>query len=144
MKMIKVEEGLLEHYNYFLHMPISDILGSNLSHRTDDTFYLSNGIAERPFNYDEFVIVVKKDNLRLGEEDKISLFVRSNGRVYGLTEEGSSKLPQSQEWKIVSYNNYIQSYMKDKGEWLNLGGTTIKTEMTHQGFKVDGETPRIS
>lgn len=141
MKIKKIEEGLLEHYNYFLHMPLTDIVGNGRMSRDEKEVVVHGGRVERPFNYEEFVIIVNKENANLSEQDSIRMYTRIDGRMYGIDENGKSNYNQSDTWKIIRYEDYIQAYAKKDGQWENIGGTSSSLPIAHQGFEVNGESP---
>lgn len=136
MKLIKVSSGLLEADNFFLASPFPDFAGSAKISRDISTGTLkltSNDKIERAFSYSNFVIEVKKENHPiLSSTDYYRIYVGNDDDIYGIHDDITE---ESQYWKLISIDNYIQAYCsKDGINWGNLGGSEIKGPLTKQGF----------
>lgn len=141
MELIKVEDGLLEKNNYFIDTPIDDFLGEYIASKSEGEFKLMKGHIERPFSYEDFVIIVKKRDEKLKRDEELSMYVRSEDKLYGVKEIGELQQEGVIEWRLTKYNDYIQAYLKDKrGVWENVGGSDIRKPIDSQGFRVDGDT----
>lgn len=142
MRLVKVEDGLLEHTNYFLNAPIGDFLGDFLCSRTADTFILRSGYVERKFPYNEYVIVVERDSIPLDEGEVFKFYTRKGSQVAGLVEKKEDEFDittSATHWKLIRHGGFIQGYASyDNGEtWINKGGgEAIQSDI--QGFSIEG------
>lgn len=145
MKLKKVEDGLIEHNNYFIETPIGDLLGDFRGSKTGNTFILYEGRVERPFPHNDFVIIVKKDPKPLTPANQLKLYTRSKDKVYGLLETGKvDNYETNSEWKLVRHEDFIQGYIKNQDqEWVNMGGADVSSDTEFQGFSVEGDTELI-
>lgn len=136
MKLLKIQEGLLEAENYFLYSPASDFLGENQYRRDTNSFTLIDGTIERILPYDNFVIIVHKDSAPVGSVEAIHFYIRENMQRYGITETSTGNDVSMPYYKIAKYNGFVQAYSSLDGvTWTNLGGWNVKTQ-TVQGFTI--------
>ena len=140
MRLIKIQDGLLEHENYFLTAPSGDFLGTNQYSRDNNAFTLKDGYIERPFPYDNFVIVIEKQQEVMTTEDELSLYIRKKHLKSGLIETMNMNYPSSKYWKLTRYKEYVQGYSSDNGaSWNNVGGGGIMPLQDVQGFSIKGD-----
>lgn len=142
MKLVKIEDGLLEYENFFTTSPSEDFLGENQYSRTSNVFILKEGYVERPFTYNEFVIVVEKEGVEIKEGDSFKFYTRMKHQVAGIEETvcmGDSPMQSYKYWKLIRHSSFIQGYVSDDGvNWLNQGGgESFPNEL--QGLSVEGE-----
>lgn len=139
MKLIKIEDGLIEQEDFFLTSPLGDLLGDYQYYRTANEFVLTSGFVEREFPYNEFVLIVEKNPVVLQENEKIRFYVREGDNISGLSEEYESGTPSSKYLKIVQYAGGIQGYRSEDGKkWENKGGGQIENNYNIQGFSTEG------
>lgn len=140
MKLIKVKNGLLEAENFFLASPFNDFAGNSKVSRdllTNKLNILSNDKIERKFNFNEFVLEIKKNSgLVTSITDSYSCYVGNDLGIYGVVDDISS---QHDYWKLIMSDGYIQVYASDNSlVWTNLGGASISGDITKQGFNKEG------
>lgn len=140
MELRKIEDGKIEINNYFVETPIGDFLGDFRASKSNGEFRLFEGRVERPFSYEDFVILVKKKPKRLISGQELQMYTRVGGRVYGLSESGDVEQEETNSyWKLISYDGFVQGYMKDENDkWHNMGGADIAGEVEFQGFRATG------
>lgn len=142
MRLIKIEDGLLEQEDFFLTSPLGDLIGDFQYYRTANEFTLTSGFVERQFPYENFVIVVEKDDKVLNSEDSFRFYMREGHNISGLIEEKESGQSPAKFLKIIQYAGGIQGYLSEDGKsWKNKGGGELETNFGIQGFSVEGETP---
>lgn len=139
MRLVKVEDGLLEYVNHFLDAPIGDFLGEFLFSRSGDTFNLKSGYIERVFPYNEYVIVVEKEPVILDEGDAYGFYAREGGKIAGLLESREDGETPATHWKLIRHKGFIQGYRSNDGvTWENKGGGEISALTETQGFSIQG------
>lgn len=141
MKLKKVESGVLEYNNYFIETPIEDFLGVFRSSRQNGVFKLFDGNVERPFEYDNFVVLLDKNETLLGKNENVGMYFRIDDKIYGLEEMFIEDEPSSNKWKFTLYDGFLQGYTRSEGEWINKGGANLTEPIQYQGFKVKAEEP---
>lgn len=137
MKLIKVKDGLLEAENFFLTSSFSDFAGNANVVRdvsTGKVKLISNNKIERDFNYDEFVIEVKKENWgKYQPNDCSKCYVGTTNGIYGIKDDIQG---EHQYWKLLKQEGYIQAYSSDDGiNYTNIGGMNLIDEIIKQGFE---------
>ncbi|WP_129596045.1 hypothetical protein [Anaerophilus nitritogenes] len=143
MRLIKVEDGLSEHDNFMLNSSIEDFLGNGEYTRTLNEFILKSGEIKRNFNFNDFVIEIKKDSVELSKEDEFLFFIETKRGQFGIKESQGEGL--SKYWKLVLSDGFIQSYTSIDGlEWINIGGVPLENQyIKYQGFSQKGKNPLI-
>lgn len=146
MKLLKVKNGLLEAENFFLASSFSDFAGSEIVSRDISTGKLrinSNNKIERSFKYNEFVIELRKENFSsMGVDDYSSIYLSNGNATFGIKDDDLND--QSQYWKILKQDNYIQAYSSNDGvNYTNIGGISLADGVTKQGFIKYGSEPFI-
>lgn len=137
MKLIKIQEGLLEAENYFLYSPASDFLGEHQYRRDNTSFTLVEGTIERRLDREQYVIVVNKNSSPVGSVEAVHFYVRENINKLGITETSIGNNVSTPWYKLVRYNNMLQAYYSLDGiEWTNLGGWNITNQVV-QGFAIE-------
>ena len=142
MKLIKMEDGLLELENYFLTTPIGDFLGNFICSRDQDSITLKYGHLERCLRYNNFVIVVQKDYKELANNECFKFYTRKDNQISGLIELSgdSDTYKPITHWKLIKYDNFIQGYVSsDDKQWINKGGGEVKHLDDVQGFFIEGK-----
>ena len=146
IKLAKIEDGVLEHDDYFFTSKTIDFLGDAMFSMDDKqhTFEIYNGWLERNFHHDSFVIVVTKEPVVLEENETHAIYTRKVGRRHGIVEKYSDKgETTATNFKIIQYQGYVQTYISfdDKKNWIECGGGQIREYTDVQGFNVEGDTP---
>lgn len=142
MQLVKVKDGLLELENFLTTSPADDFLGDGQYHRTDEQFTLRKGSVERKINYDEFMIVVEKQDTALEVDDRFEFYLSGGESREGIEEIYNTDY--AKYWKLIYYDGYIQGYQSDDGkQWLNVGGKRA-SKPNYQGFKTDGKELTIN
>lgn len=138
MRLVKVEDGLLEHINYFINTPMEDFFGDFIFSRTSDTFTIKSGYIERMFPHNEYVIVIEKEPIVLDDGDSYKFYTRKGSQVSGLIED-KEELPPATHWKLIRHKGFIQGYRSNDGiNWDNRGGGELKDLTEIQGFSIEG------
>lgn len=141
LKLVKIEDGLLEQDNFYSVSPSSNFIGD--FHYTRDalgSFSLTGGFIERKFEYNEFVIVVEKETNFITNDDGVYLYVRKDHQRAGLIEEKKDVFPPNPYWKLIKADGFIQGYSSSDGvNWFHKGGGEIFNNDV-QGFQVFGST----
>ena len=143
MRLIKVEDGLLEIENFFQTSPFSDFVGNFNGRRDNDLnkFELYSGYIERKFEYEQYVIMVYKQGSPLSDaEDNLIMYVREDGNRAGLKESYDLGGGLYSYWKMLRYDGFTEAYASSDGiEWEHLGGgDTPPTKI--QGFEIQGSS----
>ncbi|MBU3155193.1 hypothetical protein [Clostridium estertheticum] len=137
MKLIKVENGLLEAENYLLASSFSDFAGgANITRdiATGILKLISNNKIERKFEYNEFVIEIEKEKFKTMAIDDYSMIYIGN-KEYSFGIKDTDLNAQNKFWKILKQDNYIQAYSsKDGVTYTNIGGMEFSESLTKQGF----------
>lgn len=141
-KVIRIENGLIEKNNHFLSSKLTDFIGTSSFVRDDKEFTITNGFFERNFKYIQYVVIVNKENNRLGYGDSYGIYTRYQGRRSGLIEKGETENDfeiTATHWKIVSYDGFIQTYLSydNMNEWIASGGGQLIEPTDIQGFYVE-------
>lgn len=141
-KIIKIQNGVIEKNNYFLESKLTDFLGTSSFVRDDKEFTITNGYFERNFKYNQYVIIVHKENNRLGSEDSYGIYTRFQGRRSGLVEKGELENDYENtatHWKIISYDGFIQTYLSynNMNKWVACGGGQWIEPTDIQGFYIN-------
>lgn len=133
MKLVKIEDGLLEQENFLINSPVFDFI-NGMYVVENNNFKLHKGTVERAFNYKEFVIEIEKD-ISLNSTQRI--YVANENIKAGIEEViGEERFPY---WKILCSDNYVQTYRSnDKRTWENIGGFNVPG-IIRQGFEVAGD-----
>lgn len=142
MPLVKISDGLIEEENFLLTSPIEDFLGNAQYSRTLEKFTLQSGTVERPFNFPEFLIEIKKEDSALGAYEHQAFFCRTEAdEKVGMKEIAGD--PDEPYWKMIYTADHIQVYKSaDQKAWANIGGQAI-TSIKYQGFEVKGSTPMV-
>lgn len=144
MRLIKLQDGLVEQDNYFLTSPSSDFLGENEYSRSNDIFTLKGGYIERPFKHDNFVIIVRKKQVVMDIDDEVSFYLRKDNLKSGVIETSDLSLPSSKYWKLTRYKEYVQGYSSEEGStWKSVGGGGIMPLQDVQGFNVTNSSTNL-
>lgn len=145
MPIVKVKDGLLEEYNFYLKSHFEDFIGTNaVWSRTNDEFILSFGDIKRKIDYNlGFNIIVEKDIIFNNEFSKAEFYIENNDIKIMLSEDFNDDLYKY--WKIIFYDNFIQSYVSNDGiDWENKGGCTADFEgIIYQGFSCEESELKI-
>lgn len=140
MKLIKVTEGDIELNNYFIETPIGDMLGEFIGSKEKGRFHLRKGFVERPFPFDEYVIIVKKEPIELIGKNNYKLYTRFEDRIHGILEIDEDEGKPYSYWKLIRYDKFIQGYMShDNKKWEHKGGMDDFVGTNIQGFAVEGQ-----
>lgn len=144
MKLVKIEDGLLEQDDFFKVTPFTEFLGDFQYTRNDGVFTLKSGYIERRFEHEEYVVVVEKENTFLNSADSLYFYVRKDHQRSGLVEKKEDDFSSSSGyWKIIRHDGFIQSYISSNGKhWEHKGGGEIDATDV-QGFQVEGNTPLV-
>ncbi|WPC42974.1 hypothetical protein [Clostridium sp. JS66] len=141
MKLVKIEDGKREVDNFYLSSNFADFVGDAVIQKdiTNKTISLiSNNKIERKFDYDDFVIVVKKQNWDTyvdGEYVKFYVGTDTN-EEYGIRDDIHG---ESNYLKILRNEGYVQAYKSNNSiNWTNIGGVTTADTINKQGFKKNG------
>ena len=142
MRLVKIEDGLLEQDNFFQVSPFSHFVGSFHGRRPQGSniFDLYSGFIERKFEYEQYVIMVKKNGLPLDSaDDRLVMYVREDQNRAGLMETIDVGWGTYQYWKLLRYDGFTQGYASHDGNtWEHLGGgSTPPTSI--QGFEIQGD-----
>lgn len=138
MKFLKIEDGKLELNDFILTSPATDFLGTNTYDRTPDKLTLKSGILERAFPYDDYVLIVEKEQVTLKKNEYHAIYVRTDEKRTGIIEsEGLA----GRRYKILKSNGFIQSYVDASGSWEAIGGGQERYKADIQGFQIEGTTP---
>lgn len=143
MRLIKIEDGLLEQENFFQVSPFSNFVGDFNGRRdySEDKFELYSGYIERKFEYEQYVIIVRKQGSPLtSEEDNLIMYVREDGNRAGLKESFDLGGGTFTYWKMLRYDGFTEAYASGNGvDWEHLGGgDTPPTKI--QGFEIQGNS----
>jgi len=141
MALRKLSSGLVERENFFTSSYAADFLGNNKIHFQNNRLILEEGVIERKFQRNEFLIEIEEAYMPLNLRGRASFFVRdSKGGKYGITEEYSSPEDVHHYWRLTAYDGYVQAYKSLDGKiWENIGGDNFEGEILQQGFEVRGE-----
>lgn len=140
MKLVKIEDGLVEHENFFSVAPFSKFLGDFEYIREDGIFTLKKGYVERRFEQEEFVVVVEKENKALQNDEGLYFYIRERQKRSGLVETKEWGGHSSRFWKIIRHKGFVQGYSSSNGiTWTHRGGGEIPTTNV-QGFQIEGDT----
>ncbi|PJI07031.1 MULTISPECIES: hypothetical protein [Clostridium] len=139
MKLLKIEDGKIDG-NFYLTSDFTDFLGSaNVKRDTvnNTVSLISNTNIERKFNFDEFVIEIKKQNWGEYEDNDFNeCYVGTDNGIYGIIDD---KDGEESYWKLLVQEGYIQVYSSDDGiSWTNCNGVKLPDKITRQGFKKQG------
>jgi len=138
MVLRKLTNGLIEFDNFFTTSQANDFLGGGSYIIRNGNFVLTSGTIERNLTLDEFVLVIEQSYSPL-EKEYSSFYVRQNKdeKIEIVSEVGNDK----NFFKIIKHDNFIQTYESDETlAWSNIGGMDVQF-ITHQGFKIKGDTP---
>ncbi len=140
MPLVKCNDGMIEGENFYLASSV-DFLGNNMEcYVMDNYFVLSKGSIERSLLHNTFVIEVKKKYNTTSSKDAAFFYI-SNGEKFGILEKYSTEQKDYCYWKIIYYDNFIQTYKSLDGQlWENIGGVKVDN-ISLQGFEVTGKTP---
>jgi hypothetical protein len=139
LNLVKTSDGLLEVENFYLTSSFNDFLGFNNASRDTENFYIKgNSKIERNFNYNDFVIELYKLNWdTMDTSDSFVFYIVSTlNNIYGTKDDITNG--ESQYLKIISDDNYIQTYSSvNRKNWNNIGGIGLQTGETidKQGFQ---------
>ena len=137
MQLVKVKDGLLELENFFITSPMEDFLGNGEYSRTPDEFTLQRGSIERRIDYDEFLILIEKEDMALGPDERYEFYLADDEKREGIEEVHNSEYVKY--WKLLYHDGYIQGYKSNNArDWINVGGKRAK-QPKYQGFRVEGK-----
>ena len=142
LRLVKIEDGLLEQDNFFLTSPFSHFVGNFNGRREQGgtKFELYSGFIERKFEYEQYVVVVKKSgaNLEVGD-NRLAMYIRHDQNRAGIMETRLQGNGSYKYWKLMRYHGFTQGYASHDGkDWNHLGGgDTPPTSI--QGFEVQGD-----
>lgn len=140
MRLVKIQDGLLEQDDFFKVTPFSEFLGKFQYTRSDGIFTLKEGFIERRLEHENYVIVVEKENDILGQDDELYFYVREDYHRSGIIETKKDGLANVSFWKLIRHEGFIQSYTSSNGtSWSHRGGGEIG-QTSVQGFQVEGNT----
>lgn len=140
MKLLKVKNGLIEAENFFLASNFGDFAGSANVSRDIGTGKLkltSNDKIERQFNFNEFVIEIKKETLSFIDVDNYCMcYVGNDDFMYGIRDDAAG---EHSYWKLIAADGYIQAYCGNDGvNWDNIGGSSMSS-IAKQGFQKNSD-----
>ncbi|MCD3254349.1 hypothetical protein [Clostridium botulinum] len=137
MKLLKCKDGQLEMGNFFLTSSFFNFIGNSDIDRNikNGTITLkSNTRIERKFLFNNFVIVLEKEDMQLKEDEYCEVFLSTDKISFGIKEDLFEN--KNKFWKIVKNDGYIQAYVsKDKINFENLGGMKQEQKIKSMGFK---------
>jgi hypothetical protein len=143
MQIIKVRNGLLEQDNFYMTSPFQDFLGVGTTRRDGNSLLIDgNDKIERNFQYDNFLVKVRKENwIDIAEEDRAVFYVGTTSDEWGLSEDWDQE--QSEYLAISKHDGFIQCYSSDDGKsWTNHGGENLlEAPIVKQGFIKEGSKP---
>ena len=140
MRLVKIEDGLLEQDNFFLISPFSHFVGDFNGRRENGKFELYSGFIERRFEHEQYVIVTKKtESLLNSPNNRFTMYVRHDENRAGIIETSDNGNGGYRYWKLLRYDGFTQGYASYNGiDWEHLGGgDTPPTSI--QGFEIQGD-----
>ncbi|AKA70121.1 hypothetical protein [Clostridium scatologenes] len=144
MKLVKIEDGKREVDNFYLSSNFIDFVGDavvqkDITNKTISLIY--DNKIERKFDYQDFVILVKRQNWDTyvdGEYVKFYVGTDTN-EEYGIRDDIQG---EATYLKILRNEGYIQAYKSnDEQNWTNVGGMNVTATINKQGFKKKGSKP---
>jgi hypothetical protein len=140
MQLLKVKDGLLEQDNFYMVSPFSDFLGVAGTHRDGNNLFIdTNEKIERLFPYENFLVMIRKENwTTLASDDRFIFYVGDSADEWGVADDWDGD--QHEYMKIIVIDGFVQCYVSsDAITWENVGGTNLLgTTVGKQGFRKEG------